>query len=568
MERKLGTETLDKVEDWFSNTWYGEKFLEAQQEKQELQQQLIDQGGIGGWITEQQNTPNQTEQNILKSISDFTNVDERITTPTTYLTIGALGGKLSKVQGSKAASFKRGHKLRKKLERDKTKRTNVGQPARLQTIDVQTQAILNMHPTQYRRVLAIYRNHEGGISWKQAMDMARLPKGTGPNDPTVYIPPNERIGTQKGDPLQAIVPDDPLQNVRSIKRAWNAQLTQGGRSRRFNLKAFLNNNMEDYKRLVAGDWSTNWASGLPVGKSKDNITRDTAFKKLRKEKMDIFMDDYEDALERNQIPQRKIQLDHQLTLVQSVGIYHNTERGSSLFNRIQDIALYRGYTPGDAEANLDLADPESHRVKTNFFNDLHGLSTHNNMKYWNGKHRDTGKTRFKIMDESHKSPEAEELHVEVVNDYFDQVDRGTTILNDAKQIWKAENLTGIMPEGVTEELMKVIVDPEFSKYTPETLQPVIESIIYEEIANTKNLQRVLEIEGELEKLDMLTSAETILPEDSAHVKELKKELKKLKTPFKSKWFKKDFEKSLKDQQQGLDIFGYDKLLKDIFEIDE
>ena len=415
------------------------------------------------------------------------------------------------------------------------------------------------------------------VNYKSVIDDAfMIPRNTS----SKYIHKDSDISVTKGgllDPNRVnptemystgTTPDDPYQNVRSIKRAWNAQLTQGGKSRRFNLKAFLNNNMEDYKRLVAGDWSTNWASGLPVGKSKDNLTRDTAFKKLRKEKMDIFMDDYGDALKKHQIPQRKINLDHQLTLVQSVGIYHNTERGSSLFNRIQDIALYRGYTPGDAEANLDLADPESHRVKTNFFNDLHGLSTHNNMKYWNGKHRDTGKTRFKIMDESHKSPEAEELHVEVVNDYFDQVDRGTTILNDAKQIWKAENLTGIMPEGVTEELMKVIVDPEFSKYTPETLQPVIESIIYEEIANTKNLQRVLEIEEELEKLDMLTSAETILPEDSAHVKELKKELKKLKTPFKSKWFKKDFEKSLKDQQQGLDIFGYDKLLKDIFEIDE
>ena len=356
-------------------------------------------------------------------------------------------------------------------------------------------------------------------------------------------------------------PDDPYQNVRSIKRAWNAQLTQGGKSRRFNLKAFLNNNMEDYKRLVAGDWSTNWASGLPVGKSKDNLTRDTAFKKLRKEKMDIFMDDYGDALKKHQIPQRKINLDHQLTLVQSVGIYHNTERGSSLFNRIQDIALYRGYTPGDAEANLDLADPESHRVKTNFFNDLHGLSSHNNMKYWNGQHRDTGKTRFQIMSESHKGKLQEDLHIEVVSDYFDLVDRGTVILNDAKQIWKAENLKDIMPEQVTDELMKVIVDPDFKQYSPESLKPVIDAIIQQEASNIKNLERVLEIEGQLEKLDMLTSAETILPADSALVKELKGELKKLKSPSKSKWFMKDYKKIMEEDQQGLDLFGYNEIIE-------
>jgi len=522
---------------------------------------------VGGAVV---GAPFQLIDQGLEAVSDAANIDRRSIDAgiTTALT-------LANVKGSKSTSFKRGHKLRKKLERDKTKRTNVGQPARLQTIDVQTQEILNMHPTQYRRVLAIYRNHEGGISWKQAMDMARLPQGTGPNNPTVYIPPNERIGTQKGDPLQSTInPDDAYQNLRSIKRAWNSQLTQGGRSRRFNLKAFLNNNREDYKRLVSGDWSTTWDTGLAVGRSRENLSRQTAYDNRRTELLNIFREDYGEALERLEIPERRINLDHKLTLVQSVGMYHNVERNSPLHISIQNIALNRGYTPGDAEANLDLADPESHRVKTNFFNDLHGLSTHNNMKYWNGQHRDlvdeNGKpiSRFKIMDESHKSPEGEALHLEVVEDYFDVVDRGTVILNDAKQVWKAENLTGIMPEGITDELMKVIVDPDFSNYTSETLKPVIESIIYEEVANIKTLQRVLEIEGELEKLDMLTSAETILPEDSAHVKELKKELKKLKTPFKSKWFKKEYEKSLKDQQKGLDIFGYDRLLNDIFRIDE
>ena len=408
------------------------------------------------------------------------------------------------------------------------------------------------------------------VNYKSVIDDAfMIPRNTS----SKYIHKDSDISVTKGgllDPNRVnptemystgTTPDDPYQNVRSIKRAWNAQLTQGGKSRRFNLKAFLNNNMEDYKRLVAGDWSTNWASGLSVGKSKDNLTRDTAFKKLRKEKMDIFMDDYGDALKKHQIPQRKINLDHQLTLVQSVGIYHNTERGSSLFNRIQDIALYRGYTPGDAEANLDLADPESHRVKTNFFNDLHGLSSHNNMKYWNGQHRDTGKTRFQIMSESHKGKLQEDLHIEVVSDYFDLVDRGTVILNDAKQIWKAENLKDIMPEQVTDELMKVIVDPDFKQYSPESLKPVIDAIIQQEASNIKNLERVLEIEGQLEKLDMLTSAETILPADSALVKELKGELKKLKSAPKSKWFQKDYKKIIEEDQQGLDLFGYDEIIE-------
>ena len=92
--------------------------------------------------------------------------------------------------------------------------TVANQPRNMINITDQVEEIVDMHPSIYKRAGSIYRNHEGGISWKQAIAMAKsLPQGTGPNDPTVYIPPNERIGTQKGDPLQAIVPDDPLQNV-------------------------------------------------------------------------------------------------------------------------------------------------------------------------------------------------------------------------------------------------------------------------------------------------------------------------------------------------------------------
>ena len=84
-----------------------------------------------------------------------------------------------------------------------------------------------------------------------------------------------------------------------------------------------------------------------------------------------------------------------------------------------------------------MLDPESHRVKTNFFNNLHGLRQ-GNLKYWNGQHRNTNKTRYEIMSESHLSDEAANLHMEVVEDYFDVVDQGQKILEDAQAIFKAE----------------------------------------------------------------------------------------------------------------------------------
>ena len=71
--------------------------------------------------------------------------------------------------------------------------------------------------------------------------------------------------------------------------------------------------------------------------------------------------------------------------------------------------------PGDAERNLDLADPESHRVKSNYFNDLHGLSlkgSEKNMKYWGGLHRDTGKNTSSNNGRKPFRSRYEKIHLE------------------------------------------------------------------------------------------------------------------------------------------------------------
>ena len=380
--------------------------------------------------------------------------------------------------------------------------------------------------------------------------------------------------------------DDIYQNVRSIRRAFDSKLTQGGKRMALNYRALMNNHIEDYARLVASDWSTDWATGLPISKGATNLTRQTSFKNLRKELLAGFMEDYGDALKnfhvfedgkwvKKPITRSKIQLDHRMTLVQSAGIYHNVDRRSSLFRKIQNIALQRGYTPGDARANLGLVTPETHRVKTNFFNDLHGLKDgSNNMKYWNGKHRNTGRRRMDIMDDSHKGPKEEALHLEVVEDYFDQVDRGTIILEDAQAVWKAENLKGILPEQITDELMKVLVDPQYEKYTPKSLKGVIESIVHSETDNIKKLKKVLDIEEELDTLGALgEGAESILdgsiqlkPTDTPRIKGLKKELKKLRSRKLSTWFKR-WKKSVDKTkgQEGLDLYGYQKIIDDLID---
>ena len=99
-EGKLGTKTLDAIGNWFNNTAYGQRFKEGQERQAALEQTLIDQGGPASLYYKLKNQPNELEQNLLKGISDFTGIDERITTPATYLGLSAGMKGLSKLKPS------------------------------------------------------------------------------------------------------------------------------------------------------------------------------------------------------------------------------------------------------------------------------------------------------------------------------------------------------------------------------------------------------------------------------------------------------------------------------------
>ena len=51
------------------------------------------------------------------------------------------------------------------------------QPRNMINITKDVEEIFSMNPNAYRRAVAIYKNHEGGISWKKAMDIARRSSG-------------------------------------------------------------------------------------------------------------------------------------------------------------------------------------------------------------------------------------------------------------------------------------------------------------------------------------------------------------------------------------------------------
>ena len=288
------------------------------------------------------------------------------------------------------------------------------------------------------------------------------------------------------------LPDiDPVTSRNMLRRAMDNNLLNEGR---LDYGSFLTSNRfkSDYRRLIAGDYVTPPNAGLPYAKLTRRTqyqNRQPAFNNYRRELVDEFKDIYGDDMSRLGFTESRLDLDHRLTLVQSLGMLHNTAPGDKLWKRITEYAIKRGYTPGDARPNLGLIDPETHRVKSNFFNDLHGLRE-GNLKYWNGQHRNTGKTRFEIMSESHLSDEAANLHMEVVEDYFDVVDQGDKVLRDAQAIFKAEYKLDILPEEIAEELMPVILSKQ---YSPKIVQGAIKDIVERDKANIRQLQEQVDL---------------------------------------------------------------------------
>ena len=380
----------------------------------------------------------------------------------------------------------------------------------------------------------------GGNKPENPIDKARYYEITNP-DSYVTDPFDPNYGKLKSEVTYVptsqqqlnIKPLDPVTIRTMMKRGIDNNVLANGR---LDFGQLLNSTTfkPAYRRYIAADWATVPEKGLPLSKVKRTTTyqnRITSFNNYRKELLDDFKQIYGSDISRLGFPESQLDLDHRLTLVQSLGLLHNTAPGDPMWTAVTEYGLRRGYTAGDAEANLDLIDPESHRVKTNFFNDLHGLSLKGkkrNMKYWGGLHRKTGKTRYQIMSESHLGPKEAALHMEVAKDYFDVVDRGDKILKDAKAIFMASNKLGILPDEIVESLMPVILD---TKYSPRQVQKAIKDIVKRNTDNYKALEKRIDLLEFIEDYENFPnsplSAEQYGDIDPADIADAKKEFKRL-----------------------------------------
>ena len=281
----------------------------------------------------------------------------------------------------------------------------------------------------------------------------------------------------------------------------NNSLVQGGTSKatgyRFNFDAFAAQN-DGFRRLLAGQLSTadylSITNQSPSKATSRYATRlASGWKLVRDRQIAMYknipgmrqaMANYKEVdaagnLVSRPILDRELDLDHAATLVQGLGMFHNTRPASPMWDRIQIAGLKRNIALGDAEKNLKIQNPFAHGAKTAFFNNKTGEA---GTKWWRGQHRDTGYTRLEWMEGKARRKGADgktrmtdiwdaktrrqkyvsgtgaaaDAHMEVVDDWFDLLEEGNKILKAGQDFFEANELP-VTPEDLADLLQNVDV---------------------------------------------------------------------------------------------------------------
>tara|TARA_B000000532_G_C18866865_1_gene406651 strand:- start:44 stop:2110 length:2067 start_codon:yes stop_codon:yes gene_type:complete len=230
---KFGTEFMDNLEQSAVG-----KFFDLSGERQAVLDQASREGKLGkvSQFTQKiEDKVGEVAAPVLKpvgaalgKISDVTQIDERISTPLTFVAAGAAAKGLSKIKPK--------HLGIKQTIEPYTPPKGLGKtPRKMVNVTNQVEEVFNMRPNKVQEIVRIAKKNK--ISYTKAEQYVNLKEkgivptqtinpgtnagliksGEGPYDPgkdEVYIPPEERIGTQKGEPLKIDVGDTGFSGVK------------------------------------------------------------------------------------------------------------------------------------------------------------------------------------------------------------------------------------------------------------------------------------------------------------------------------------------------------------------
>ena len=204
---KFGTEFMDNLEQSAVG-----KFFDLSGERQAVIDQASREGKLGKVSQFTQKIKDKTGEVVapvlkpvgatLGKISDVTQIDERISTPLTFIAAGAAAKGISKIKPKHLG-------ITQTLE-PYTPPKSVGKiPRKLINI---TDDVLNMERSKYQRLRNVLKKNPG-MSYKDAMEYVNLvEKGTPPTKP---IKPGNRLlkSTDKDDPVVYLSPEERPDNT-------------------------------------------------------------------------------------------------------------------------------------------------------------------------------------------------------------------------------------------------------------------------------------------------------------------------------------------------------------------
>lgn len=161
---KFGTEFLDTLGDRINETAFGKFRQEGLQKQQNIQQALSEDSSEleKSLLFPEQN---QTEANILKGISDATQIDERISTPLTYMALGAGAKGLGKIKPK--------HLGIKQTIEPYTPPKGLGKtPRKMVNVTNQVEEVFNMPTAKVQDIIKVAKRNK--ISYKQAEEYLNL----------------------------------------------------------------------------------------------------------------------------------------------------------------------------------------------------------------------------------------------------------------------------------------------------------------------------------------------------------------------------------------------------------
>tara|TARA_R100001443_G_scaffold19351_1_gene30822 strand:+ start:564 stop:2369 length:1806 start_codon:yes stop_codon:yes gene_type:complete len=325
-------------------------------------------------------------------------------------------------------------------------------------------------PSSYlRKVSAIYKNHEGGISWKQAMAMAKLPKKSS----SIHLYKDSEVSIKKGglldpdrqeptemystgvDPVEPEIQLRDFDTVPSEVRrtmAWESGLKDGIFDYDVWKSKVLRGNT--YRsRLTAAAIETAHQQGVSFEKYRDTVV------------MPQFKKEWQPILKELGINPKNLELHHIGAIKASVGLYDGLQYGSKEWNSVTKALLDRYVKLGDVPENLmpvvgSRTDPGTpHYIAHKYLDDMVGPI---------GEKFFTPEIRRQM-----KSNPAERIRI--ANEYADIVKKSEQIVVQAQEIWDL-SYKGDIPESLVEKLLDnpAIFD---EAYQPPQLRNMVQTAI-------------------------------------------------------------------------------------------